>query len=86
MLSELLERSQKGYVSSFWIAVLYIALGEVDKAFEWLDKAYEERDGSLIYITVPPPFDSVRSDPRYKQLLEKMGLGHLLEKLLSYKE
>lgn len=83
LLMELLERSEKGYVSSFWIAVLYIALEEYDKAFEWLEKAYEDRDGSMIYLTAPPPLDSIRSDPRYKQLLDRMGLGHLLDKLLS---
>jgi serine/threonine protein kinase/cytochrome c-type biogenesis protein CcmH/NrfG len=83
ILAELLERSKKGYVSSFWISILYVCLGEIDKAFAWLDKAYEERDGSLIYVTVPPPFDPVRADPRYKQLLDKMGLGHLWEKLVS---
>jgi len=82
-LTELLKRSEKGYVSSFWIATLYIALGEYDSAFEWLQKAYEDRDGSLIYATAPPPLDPVRSDPRYKQMLEKMGLVHLLDKLLS---
>jgi serine/threonine protein kinase/Tfp pilus assembly protein PilF len=85
-LSELLQRSNQGYVSSFWIAAVYITLGEIDNAFEWLAKAYEERDGSLIYITIPPPLDPIRSDPRYKQILDKMGLGHLLDKLLSLQD
>ena len=80
-LSELEERSKKGYVSSFWVAVIYIGLGEIDKAFEWLEKAYEERDSNLIYVTIPPPFDPLRSDPRYKQLLIKMGLENLIDKL-----
>jgi serine/threonine-protein kinase len=84
ILAELLERSKKGYVSSFWISILCISLGEIDEAFTWLDRAYEERDGSLIYATVPPLFDPIRSDTRYKRLLEKMGLGHLWEKLLPY--
>jgi len=80
-LAELEERSQKGYVSSFWVAVIYIGLGEIDKAFEWLEKAYEERDSNLILVTIPWPFDPLRSDPRYKQLLIKMGLENLIDKL-----
>jgi len=82
-LAELEERSKKGYVSSFWVAVVYLGLDEIDKTFEWLEKAYEERDSNLVYVTVPPPFDAIRSDPRYKKLLKKMGLEHLLEKLKS---
>lgn len=80
-LAELEERSQKGYVSSFWVAIIYIGLGEIDKAFEWLEKAYEERDSNLILVTIPWPFDPLRSDPRYKQLLIKMGLENLIDKL-----
>jgi serine/threonine protein kinase/Tfp pilus assembly protein PilF len=86
LLSELEGRSSKGYVSSFWIAAIYIGLKEMDKAFELLEKAYEERDGNLIYITVPSPFDALSPDPRYKKLLKKMGLGHLFEKLSSTKK
>ncbi len=81
-LGELEERSKKGYVSSFWTALIYLGLGEVDKSFEWFEKAYEERDGNMIYFTVPPIFDPVRADPRYQQLLKKMGLEHLIEKLV----
>lgn len=83
ILFELEERSKKGYVSSFWVAVLYLGLEDIDKAFEWLEKAYEERDGSMIYVTVPPLFDPVRSDPRYKQLLIKMGLENLVPEWAS---
>ena len=79
-LSELEERSKKGYVSSFWVGTIYHGLGETDKAFEWFERAFKERDGNLIYITIPPPFDSLRTDPRFKQLMVKMGLENLLEK------
>lgn len=82
-LADLEELSKKGYMSSFWIGVIYHGLGETDKAFERFNKAYEERDGNLIYITIPPPFDSLRVDSRFKQLLKKMGLENLLEKHLS---
>ncbi len=85
-LSELETRSSQGYVSSFWIAGMYMGLGELDKAFERLEKAYVERDGNLIYITTPTPFDALSADPRYKQLLDKMGFEHLFEKLSSLKK
>jgi serine/threonine-protein kinase len=80
LLAELEERSKKGYVSSFWMALIYLSLGEIDKTFEWFEKAYEERDGNMIYFTVPPLFDPIRSDPRYKQLLLKMGHDNLIQK------
>ncbi len=80
-IAELEERSKKGYVSSFWTALIYSALGELDKAFVWFEKAYEERDANMIYLTVVPVFDTVRSDPRYKQLLLKMGHDNLVSKL-----
>jgi len=73
-------------VSSFWLAVVYMGLGEMDEAFRRLDKAYEERDGSLIYITVPIAFDTLSPDPRYRQLLQKMGLEHMFKKVSSYKK
>ena len=80
LLAELEERSKKGYVSSFWMALIYLSLGEIDKTFEWFEKAYEERDGNMIYFTVPQLFDPIRADPRYKQLLIKMGHDNLIQK------
>jgi tetratricopeptide (TPR) repeat protein len=81
LLAELEERSKKGYVSSFWIAVIYLGLGEMDRTFEWFEKAYEERDGNMIYFTVPFILDPIRSDPRYKELLIKMGHNNLVSRL-----
>ena len=82
-LAELEERSKKGYVSSFWTAAIYLSLGELDRSFKWFEKGIEERDGNMLYFTIPPVFDPIRSDPRYMNLLRKMGLGHLIEKLPS---
>ncbi len=78
LLAELQDRSKRGYVSSFWVGTIYLGLGDVDRAFEWFQKAYEEHDGNLIYITIPIPFKSIVSDPRYESLLRQMGLTHLL--------
>ncbi len=74
MLDDLIKRSKEEYVSPVGMASLYFALGENDQGFKWLDKAYEDLDSNLCYIKVSPRFESVRSDPRFKAILKKMGL------------
>ncbi len=59
---------------SFEMATVYAGLGEKGRAFEWLDKAYDERSYTLTWLKVDPRMDSLRSDPRYKELLLRMGL------------
>ena len=76
LLGEIRSRADRGYASPIWSALAHLGLREVDAAFEWLDRAYEERDGSLILVTASPEFDPLRSDPRFRALLERMGLGH----------
>ena len=78
ILDELTERSQNGYVSGFWLAVVHAALGEMDQAFESLARARKDRDSSLLYITVVPRSIGVRQDPRFEALLQDIGLGHLM--------
>jgi tetratricopeptide (TPR) repeat protein len=58
----------------YWVAFFYAELKEADKVFEWLDKAYETGDGWICHLKVSPCFDDLRSDPRYKIMLEKIGL------------
>jgi len=58
----------------YWVACWYAELRETDKVFEWLDKAYESWDGWLQYLKVTYSFDYLRSDPRYKAMLKKIGL------------
>jgi hypothetical protein len=54
---------------------IYLGLGEKENAFEWLEKAYEERSGRLgVSIRVDPMFDALRSDPRFADLLRRMNL------------
>jgi len=74
VLDDLLELSKKEHVSSFYVALVYTYLGQKDQAFEWLEKAYEERDVYLTQLKVFPWFDSLRSDSRYKAMLKKMNL------------
>ncbi|MCA1602108.1 MAG: protein kinase, partial [Acidobacteria bacterium] len=56
------------------IALIYAGLGEDDRAFECLEKGYEWRDGMMIHLNVEPGFDSLRSDPRFQDLVRRMGL------------
>ncbi len=75
ILDELKELSKRKYVSSYGIALIHTAFGKKDQVFQWLEKAYEERDSLLCEIKVEPAFDNMRSDPRFTALLKKMGLG-----------
>jgi serine/threonine protein kinase/tetratricopeptide (TPR) repeat protein len=68
--------SEQQYVSPLNIADLYALLDEKDQAFEWLDKAYEERSPLLVLLRNHPNFDNLRSDPRFNALLKKIGLEY----------
>jgi hypothetical protein len=61
-------------VSPYGFAVLYAALGERDTAFEYLERAFEERDPMLLAVKVDPACDPLRSDPRFDELLRRIGL------------
>jgi len=74
VLNSLLERSKQEYVSPVDLADLYFALEENDQGFEWLEKAYKQRDPYLVHLRVLPFYDSVRSDPRFITMLKKIGL------------
>jgi TolB-like protein/Tfp pilus assembly protein PilF len=66
--------SMQRYVDPLGFAQIHAFLDEKDQAFEWLEKAYEERSPMLVYLRVNPLFDNIRSDPRFKAILKKMGL------------
>jgi serine/threonine protein kinase/Tfp pilus assembly protein PilF len=72
LLDELRTLSKQTYVSSYLFALVYAGLGEKDQAFAWLEKAYEERSGSLPYLKVNPTWDPLRSDPRFEALVAKV--------------
>ena len=74
VLEKLIEQSKHYYIAKSYIGLLYFALGNDARGFEWLEKAYKERDGRLVSLKVDPLFDSVRSDPRFKSLLRRMNL------------
>jgi tetratricopeptide (TPR) repeat protein len=63
-----------GFDGAYQIAQAYSYRGESDKSFEWLERAYKQRDPGLLEIKTDPLFEGLRRDPRYSQLLDKMRL------------
>lgn len=74
ILEDLLSQSQEKYVSPFSMATIYAALGEKDRAFSWLEKAFAERANNLVFLRVDPRLDSLRHDPRFDDFLTRIGL------------
>ena len=74
ILAELNEMSKQAYVSPYDKAILYVGLGDKDRAIEELNRAYDDRAGWMIYLNVEPMFDPLRSDPRLAELIKKVGL------------
>ena len=74
IIRELEESAGEGYVSSFEPAMIYLSLGDLDRGFECLVKAQEERCFDLISMNVDPRFDSVRDDARWKAIASQIGL------------
>jgi TolB-like protein/Tfp pilus assembly protein PilF len=72
LLQELQERDKSEYVLPVYFARLYMSLGNMDEAFQWLEKAYEERDWSMLLLKTGPVWDPLRSDPRFDDLVQRM--------------
>ena len=75
LVEEVMKRSSTHYVSPACFAVYHAALGQADKMFEFLQAALDERDPYLTRIDAEPYFEPYRSDPRYRDLLDRMNLG-----------
>jgi eukaryotic-like serine/threonine-protein kinase len=71
-----LAQRKTGYSSAYKIATLYANLGDKDEAFKWLNTAYQERDLGLLSLRTDFLLDSLRSDPRFAELVLKVGLPH----------
>jgi len=74
ILANVKKQHERGLAPSGSIAILYGALGELNEAFVWLEKAYEDRDPELTYLKVGRRFEPLRHDPRFGKLLVRMGL------------
>jgi eukaryotic-like serine/threonine-protein kinase len=74
ILSDLHQRAQTQYITPVAFTTLYVMLGDVDAAFDWLEQAYRDRRGWLAYLNIEPLLDGIRSDPRFSRLLERLQL------------
>ena len=74
VLAELDRQSKHAYVSPWWSAMIYTGLGDNDKAFEYLEKSYRGREHDLAYSNAWPQFDPLHSDPRWADLMRRVGL------------
>ena len=73
-LRSLRENPDRGYAPAFLIAYIYEGLGRTGDALDWLEQAVEERDGWLIYLNSFPRFESIRGEPRFKDILRRLQL------------
>ena len=73
-LEGLKEVSKRGYVSSYNMAQIYARLGDKSQALASLETALEQRDSNLTYVKVEPAFDNLRSDPRFKRVVQQLNM------------
>jgi tetratricopeptide (TPR) repeat protein len=72
---QILRKSQRSkYVPDLYVAAVYVGLGDKNEAFRLLDLAYDQKVDRLVYLNVEPLADPLRSDPRFAQLMAKIGL------------
>ncbi len=74
LLDELVAEAKRGYVSPVVFALLHTGLGERDRALDWIERAFEERRGWLVYLRVNAVFDPLRGDPRFEAIARSMKL------------
>jgi tetratricopeptide (TPR) repeat protein len=74
VLAELKDRAQQTYVQPLWVATIHSALGQKDQALDGLQTAFDDRSAGLVFLKVDPVFDSLHADPRFTNLLKRMGL------------
>jgi TolB-like protein/Tfp pilus assembly protein PilF len=74
VLNEMTQVSSHAYVPALYFAAVYTGLGDKDRTFEELQKAYAEQNDRLVYLGVDPIADSLRSDPRFQDLMKRSGL------------
>jgi eukaryotic-like serine/threonine-protein kinase len=74
LLADLISLSKSRYISPVYMAISCIALGQKDEAFDWLEKAYDDRSDWMVLLQTEPMFDPIRADPRFQNLLHKVGI------------
>ena len=76
VLDELREIADRKYVPAIYLAAVFAGLDEKDQAIQWLEKAYQDRSDYLVYIQQEPGFDRLRTEPRFQELVRRIGLPH----------
>ena len=74
ILEEVSEMQKKNLIPPIEMAVIYLGMGNKDAVFYWLERAYSDRSALMIYLTAEPAFDSIRSDPRFINLVARLKL------------
>jgi hypothetical protein len=74
IMEVLLKRAGRQFVSPYGVASYFAVAGDLPQALDWLERAYEQRDGTLVWIKVHPRLDPLRGEPRFRELLTKMKL------------
>ncbi len=73
ILKQMLDRSKTRFVPPFHIALVYAQLGETDKALEWLERGYQQRDPKMTFLKGEPRLKNLRDDPRFRDLMRRVG-------------
>ena len=76
IVQRLKSASRKEYVPAYGLAEIYAVLGDKEEAFAWLENAYEDRSSELVYLNMEARLDSLRTDPRFQNLVRRMRLSH----------
>ena len=74
IIQQLNELAKQRYIQPSYVALLYTGLGDKERAFQWLEKGFRERDDRLIFVITDPLVDSLRTDPRFVELIRRIGL------------
>jgi tetratricopeptide (TPR) repeat protein len=74
IIRRLKDFSATKYVNPYGVALIYVGLGSVDQAFEWLEAAFSDRSDMLVYLNVDPRLDPIRSDSRFLELARRVGI------------
>jgi len=75
MLNRAKKAAARGYVSDYQLATRYAELGDKEQAFEWLEKAYTNRNPMMVLLNTDPAYDRLRSEPRFGDLLQRIRVA-----------
>jgi len=75
ILAQLKEPSARRYVSPYGVAMIYAGLGDKEQTLAWLEKAHQQRFWQMVFLKVEPELDDLRSDPRFVDLMRRVGFS-----------